>query len=241
MGIVNLVLIALGVVSMAFGYSRARGPWRALPGAQGPGGEHRPLRIVAGRAPRHRPDRGLGGDGAGAQAGARRRNHHGRRVRDHDRRLPRRPVSDPREVTSARAADARPRLRDAGDPRRRAPRSRDARPQHADLRDGDVRVRLRGGEGGRGRPGDGVGPDRVLLLADRQPDDPRAGGEARLPRRRGGRGRGLVGDGLRVVDAARPPRAAATTSSSATSCSSSPGCCSRTTSLGAASGSRRST
>ena len=27
MGILNLVLIALGVASMAFGYSRARGPW----------------------------------------------------------------------------------------------------------------------------------------------------------------------------------------------------------------------
>jgi uncharacterized membrane protein len=27
MGIVNLVLIAIGVVLMAFGYSRARGPW----------------------------------------------------------------------------------------------------------------------------------------------------------------------------------------------------------------------
>ena len=28
MGIVNLVLIGLGVVSMAFGYARARGPWQ---------------------------------------------------------------------------------------------------------------------------------------------------------------------------------------------------------------------
>ena len=28
MGIVNFVLIALGVASMAFGYSRARGPWQ---------------------------------------------------------------------------------------------------------------------------------------------------------------------------------------------------------------------
>ena len=28
MGVVNFILIALGVVSMAFGYSRARGPWR---------------------------------------------------------------------------------------------------------------------------------------------------------------------------------------------------------------------
>ncbi|HXG26756.1 MAG TPA: hypothetical protein VNL94_07895 [Candidatus Binatia bacterium] len=28
MGIVNFVLIAFGVASMAFGYSRARGPWR---------------------------------------------------------------------------------------------------------------------------------------------------------------------------------------------------------------------
>jgi hypothetical protein len=27
MGILNLILIAIGVVSMAFGYSRARGPW----------------------------------------------------------------------------------------------------------------------------------------------------------------------------------------------------------------------
>ena len=27
MGLVNLILIAIGVVSMAFGYSRARGPW----------------------------------------------------------------------------------------------------------------------------------------------------------------------------------------------------------------------
>jgi uncharacterized membrane protein len=27
MGIVNFVLIAIGVVSMAFGYTRARGPW----------------------------------------------------------------------------------------------------------------------------------------------------------------------------------------------------------------------
>ena len=27
MGIVNFVLIAIGVVSMAYGYSRARGPW----------------------------------------------------------------------------------------------------------------------------------------------------------------------------------------------------------------------
>jgi uncharacterized membrane protein len=28
MGLVNLILIALGVASMAFGYSRARGPWQ---------------------------------------------------------------------------------------------------------------------------------------------------------------------------------------------------------------------
>ena len=28
MGILNVVLIALGVASMAFGYSRARGPWQ---------------------------------------------------------------------------------------------------------------------------------------------------------------------------------------------------------------------
>jgi hypothetical protein len=28
MGIVNLILIALGVASMAFGYARARGPWQ---------------------------------------------------------------------------------------------------------------------------------------------------------------------------------------------------------------------
>jgi hypothetical protein len=28
MGVVNLVLIALGVVAMGYGYSRARGPWR---------------------------------------------------------------------------------------------------------------------------------------------------------------------------------------------------------------------
>lgn len=28
MGIVNFVLIAFGVASMAFGYSRARGPWQ---------------------------------------------------------------------------------------------------------------------------------------------------------------------------------------------------------------------
>ena len=28
MGVVNFVLIAIGVVSMAFGYARARGPWR---------------------------------------------------------------------------------------------------------------------------------------------------------------------------------------------------------------------
>jgi hypothetical protein len=27
MGLVNFVLIAIGVASMAFGYSRARGPW----------------------------------------------------------------------------------------------------------------------------------------------------------------------------------------------------------------------
>jgi hypothetical protein len=27
MGVLNLILIAIGVVSMAFGYSRARGPW----------------------------------------------------------------------------------------------------------------------------------------------------------------------------------------------------------------------
>ena len=27
MGLLNLILIAIGVVSMAFGYSRARGPW----------------------------------------------------------------------------------------------------------------------------------------------------------------------------------------------------------------------
>ena len=27
MGVLNFILIALGVVSMAFGYSRARGPW----------------------------------------------------------------------------------------------------------------------------------------------------------------------------------------------------------------------
>jgi uncharacterized membrane protein len=28
MGIVNFILIGLGIASMAFGYSRARGPWR---------------------------------------------------------------------------------------------------------------------------------------------------------------------------------------------------------------------
>jgi hypothetical protein len=28
MGLVNLVLIALGVASMAYGYARARGPWQ---------------------------------------------------------------------------------------------------------------------------------------------------------------------------------------------------------------------
>ena len=28
MGIVNFILIGLGVASMAFGYSRARGPWQ---------------------------------------------------------------------------------------------------------------------------------------------------------------------------------------------------------------------
>jgi hypothetical protein len=28
MGLVNFVLIAFGIASMAFGYSRARGPWR---------------------------------------------------------------------------------------------------------------------------------------------------------------------------------------------------------------------
>ena len=28
MGVVNLILIAFGLASMAFGYSRARGPWR---------------------------------------------------------------------------------------------------------------------------------------------------------------------------------------------------------------------
>ena len=27
MGVINLVLIALGIAAMAFGYSRARGPW----------------------------------------------------------------------------------------------------------------------------------------------------------------------------------------------------------------------
>ena len=27
MGVLNFILIAIGVVSMAFGYSRARGPW----------------------------------------------------------------------------------------------------------------------------------------------------------------------------------------------------------------------
>ena len=28
MGVVNFILIGLGVASMAFGYARARGPWR---------------------------------------------------------------------------------------------------------------------------------------------------------------------------------------------------------------------
>jgi hypothetical protein len=28
MGLVNVILIAFGIASMAFGYSRARGPWR---------------------------------------------------------------------------------------------------------------------------------------------------------------------------------------------------------------------
>ena len=62
----------------------------------------------------------------------------------------------------------------------------DPRAQHADLRDGDVRLRHGGGEGGRGRPGARLGPDRVLLLADRQPDQPGARGEGRVARGRRG-------------------------------------------------------
>ena len=53
-------------------------------------------------------------------------------------------------------------------------------------RDRHVRVRHRRREGGRGRPGARVGPDVVLLLADRQPDEPGARGEGRVARGRRG-------------------------------------------------------
>ena len=63
-------------------------------------------------------------------------------------------------------------------------------------------------------------PGHVLLLADRQPDEPGARGEDRRARGRRGRRRLVVGDGRGLRDAPRAPRARATTSSSATSCSS---------------------
>ena len=53
----NIVLWVAGVVLIAVGYTRARGPVGALPGAQGPGRERRPLRGVARRRPRRRQDR----------------------------------------------------------------------------------------------------------------------------------------------------------------------------------------
>ena len=69
-----------------------------------------------------------------------------------------------------------------------------ARAQHPHLRDGHVRLRHGGGEGGRGRPGDGLGPDGVLLLADRQPHQParsrRRSPRWRVPRTASSRRRG---------------------------------------------------
>ena len=74
-----------------------------------------------------------------------------------------------------------------------------------DLRDGHVHVRHRGRQGGRGRPVPGLGARRVLLLADREPDEPGARGEAGVARGRRGRGRLVVGHGRRRGDAVRPP------------------------------------
>ena len=53
-----------GVVLIAVGYTRARGPVGALPGAQGAGRERRALRVVARRPPRRRRTTGaVGRDG----------------------------------------------------------------------------------------------------------------------------------------------------------------------------------
>ena len=104
-----------------------------------------------------------------------------------------------------------------------------------DLRDGDVRVRHGGGEGGRGRPGDRVGPDLVLLLADRQPHEPGARGEGRVARGRRGLRRRGVGHGVAWRRRCSRTSGRATTSWWATSCSRSRRCCWRRTCRGAGS------
>ncbi len=78
-----------------------------------------------------------------------------------------------------------------------------------------------------------VGSHLVLLLADGQPDEPRARGEDRVARGRGGLRRLGVGDGVRGGDAVRAPRPGRPPRGRATSCSSSPRCCWRRTSRGA--------
>ena len=86
-------------------YQRARGPWAPLPGAQGAGREHRPLRVVAGRRPRRRQDRRVGRDGTPAPAGPHRRPH----------RRSSASSSSSSASSSASVADGRPRpLRGAG-------------------------------------------------------------------------------------------------------------------------------
>ena len=71
--------------------------------------------------------------------------------------------------------------------------------QAADLCDRHVRLRYRGREGGRRRPGAGLGTRRVLLLAHRQPDEPGARGEDRVARRR--RGCVVSSSGMAAVSA----------------------------------------
>ena len=59
--IINVLLWGAGIVLIAVGYHAGAGPVESLPGPQGSGREHRPLRGVARRRPgrRHRPVRRL--------------------------------------------------------------------------------------------------------------------------------------------------------------------------------------
>ena len=221
MGVVNFVLIALGVVAMAYGYSRARGPGRS----------YQALKEQDANIARYESWRGglrdSGTTGASVamevlrRAGARRR------------RSSWPPASRSRSSACSSTPSARRPTRVADSRQRTHGRGFATRAIHAGERPDPVThahntpiyATATFAFDTAAEKEDAVDramawdPTAYFYSRTAQPDDARARGEARLARRRRGRGRRVVGDGVRVVDAPRAPRAAATTSSSATSCS----------------------